>query len=273
MLGNDLGSAGWPNSGEIDIMENVGHEPGMVHGTIHGPGCSGSGGLGAAYTLPDGKAFADEFHVFAVDWSPTARTWSVDGHVYETRTPADLGGKKWVYDHPFFLVLNLAVGGDWPGGPDSATSFPQTMTIDNVRVSTSDTGGSTASTGKSGAIKGIGGMCVDVAGASTADGTPIQLHDCTGADAQKWTLGSDGTVHALGKCLDVRGGSTGDGTPVQLYTCNGSKAQQWTYTAAHDLTDVGADKCSDATGGSAADGTRLQIWTYGGTANQKWTVG
>ncbi len=198
----------------------------------------------------------------------------MDGHVYETRTPADLGGNKWVYDHPFFLVLNLAVGGDWPGSPDSAASFPQTMTIDYVRVSTSDTGGSNASTGsKSGAIKGIGGMCVDVAGASTADAAPIQLHDCTGADAQKWTLGSDGTVRALGKCLDVRGGATGDGTPVQLYTCNGSKAQQWTYTAAHDLTNVGADKCLTTTGGSAADGTRLQIWTCRGTADQKWTVG
>ncbi|MEU7428191.1 family 16 glycosylhydrolase [Streptomyces sp. NPDC040750] len=270
MLGDNLPSAGWPDSGEIDVMENVGKEPGMVHGTIHGPGYSGSGGLGAAYTLPDGEAFADDFHVFAVDWSPAAITWSVDGHAYETRTPSDLGGKKWVYDHPFFLILNLAVGGDWPGSPDSATSFPQTMTVDYVRASTSDVGGWT---GAGGVIKGIGGMCVDVAGASTADGTPIQLHDCNGVDAQKWTLGSDGTLRALGKCLDVRGGSTEDGTPVQLYGCNGSRAQQWTYTSAHDLTNSGAGKCLDAKDNAAADGTRLQIWTCGGTANQKWTVG
>jgi beta-glucanase (GH16 family) len=269
MLGDNLGSVGWPNSGEIDVMENVGKEPGTVHGTIHGPGYSGSGGIGAAYTLPDGKAFADDFHVFAVDWSPTAITWSVDGQAYETRTPADVNGNKWVYDHPFFVILNLAVGGDWPGSPDSGTSFPQTMTVDYVRVSAQPTAG----TGTTGAIKGIGGMCLDVAGASSADETPIQLHGCNGADAQKWTVGGDGTVRALGKCLDVRAASTENGAAVQLYTCNGTKAQQWTLTSAGDLTNTGADKCLDAKDGSSADGTRLQIWTCGGTANQKWTLG
>lgn len=271
MLGDDLGSAGWPNSGEIDIMENVGYEPNTVHGTIHGPGYSGGAGIGASYSLPGGKAFADDFHTFAVDWSPNALVWSVDGQTYQTRTPADVNGNKWVFDHPFFIILNLAVGGNWPGSPDGSTAFPQTMTVDYVRVSTSD--GSGGGTGRTGPIKGIGGMCVDVAGASNADGTPIQLHGCNGVDAQKWTLGTDGTVRALGKCLDVQGGSTADGAVVQLYTCNGTGAQKWVHTQAGDLTNTGANKCLDAKGGSSADGTRLQIWTCTGAANQKWTVG
>lgn len=271
MLGDNLGSAGWPNSGEIDIMENVGKEPNTVHGTIHGPGYSGGAGIGASYSLPGGKAFADDFHTFAVDWSPNALVWSVDGQTYQTRTPSDLNGNRWVFDHPFFIILNLAAGGNWPGSPDGSTSFPQTMTVDYVRVSTSD--GSGGGTGRTGPIKGIGGMCVDVAGASNADGTPIQLHGCNGVDAQKWTLADDGSVRAFGKCLDVQGGSTADGAVVQLYTCNGTGAQKWVYTQAGDLTNTGANKCLDATGGSSADGTRLQIWTCTGAANQKWTLG
>lgn len=111
-------------SGEIDVMENVGFEPGTVHGTLHGPGYSGSGGIGAAYTLPGGQAFADGFHTFAVDWAPNSVKWSVDGNVYQTRTPADVGGNQWAFNKPFFLILNLAVGGYWPGDPDGSTSFP-----------------------------------------------------------------------------------------------------------------------------------------------------
>ncbi|MEU2838988.1 glycoside hydrolase family 16 protein [Streptomyces sp. NPDC007076] len=138
MLGDDIGQVGWPNSGEIDVMENVGFEPSTVHGTLHGPGYSGSGGIGAAYTLPNGQAFADGFHTFAVDWAPGSVTWSVDGNVYQRRTPADLGGNTWVFDKPFFLILNLAVGGYWPGDPDGSTSFPQQLVVDHVRVTTSD---------------------------------------------------------------------------------------------------------------------------------------
>ncbi|MFB7788260.1 ricin-type beta-trefoil lectin domain protein [Streptomyces vinaceus] len=267
MLGNDIGQVGWPNSGEIDIMENVGFEPSTIHGTLHGPGYSGSGGIGATYTLPGGQAFADAFHTFAVDWAPDSISWSVDGTVYQRRTPADLGGRTWAFNKPFFLILNLAVGGYWPGDPDGSTAFPQQLVVDHVRVTTSDTG-----TGRTGPITGLAGKCVDVAGANTANGTPVQLYDCNGSPAQQWTAAADGTLRALGKCLDVTGGATADGTPVQLYDCNGTPAQRWALPAARDIVNPQADKCLDVTGNNPANATRLQLWTCGGTPNQKWNL-
>ncbi|MFE0653375.1 ricin-type beta-trefoil lectin domain protein [Streptomyces sp. NPDC059534] len=266
MLGDDLPQVGWPNSGEIDVMENIGSEPATVHGTLHGPGYSGTDAIGAPYTLPGGRAFADAFHTFAVDWSPGRITWSVDGTVYQTRTPADLGAHTWVFDKPFFLVLNLAVGGDWPGDPDASTAFPQELVVDRVRVTTAD-----APT-TSGPITGIGGACVDVAGAKTANGTPIQLYRCNGTAAQRWTLAADGTIRALGKCLDVTSAGTAEGTPVQLWDCNGTEAQRWTANSVREIVNPRSDKCLAPARRSSADGTRLRICTCTGTPNQKWTV-
>ncbi|MGZ3418146.1 MAG: glycoside hydrolase family 16 protein [Polyangiales bacterium] len=135
MLGADIGSKPWPSCGEIDIMENIGKEPKTVHGTIHGPGYSGAGGIGAPYSTPSMTTFADDFHVYAVEWSKDEIKWFVDDALYETRTPKDLpAGKTWVYDHDFFLLLNLAVGGQWPGNPDGTSTFPQEMKVDWVRV-------------------------------------------------------------------------------------------------------------------------------------------
>jgi beta-glucanase (GH16 family) len=134
MLGADIDSIGWPKSGEIDIMENIGREPAVAHGTLHGPGYSGAGGIGRADTLPH-SMYADDFHIFAVAWQPNEIRWYVDGRQYHRMTPADLPtGTKWVFDHPFFLLINLAVGGGWPGDPDASTAFPQQMVVDYVRV-------------------------------------------------------------------------------------------------------------------------------------------
>jgi beta-glucanase (GH16 family) len=270
MLGDNIGdpNVGWPASGEIDVMENVGNEPGTVHGTIHGPGYSGSGGVGAGYSLPGGQAFADGFHTFAVDWSPNRITWSVDGNAYETRTPADIGGNRWVFDHPFFIIMNLAVGGYWPGNPDGSTPFPARLVVDYVHVTTGDSG---PPPGSGGTITGIGGKCVDVAGANSANGTAVQLYDCNGTAAQQWSVGN-GQIKALGKCLDVSGGGTANGTVVQLWDCNGSGAQNWTVSGANDIVNIQANKCLDASNNSSTNGTRLQIWDCSGNANQKWTV-
>jgi beta-glucanase (GH16 family) len=135
MLGETIDAVRWPMSGEIDIMENIGREPGIVHGTIHGPGYSGSNGPGSSYSLANHEPFADSFHVFAVEWEPNVIRFYCDGTLYKTRTPADLpAGTTWVYDHPFFILLNVAVGGSWPGNPDATTVWPQTMQVDYVRV-------------------------------------------------------------------------------------------------------------------------------------------
>ena len=134
MLGSNIGEVGWPASGEIDVMENIGREPGIVHGTMHGPGYSGGGGIGGSYALAT-AAFADDYHVFAVEWTPGQVRWLVDDREYRRATLADLpAGGTWVVDRPFFLLLNVAVGGAWPGDPDSTTVFPQQMLVDYVRV-------------------------------------------------------------------------------------------------------------------------------------------
>jgi beta-glucanase (GH16 family) len=135
MLGDDIDTVGWPKCGEIDVMENIGKEGSIVHGTVHGPQYFGKDGISSQYSLPAGKALSGDFHVYAVLWSPDSIKFLLDDAAYATVTPTSLPkGAKWVFDHPFFLLLNLAVGGDWPGAPDETSSFPQTLLVDWVRV-------------------------------------------------------------------------------------------------------------------------------------------
>jgi beta-glucanase (GH16 family) len=135
LLGSDIDEVGWPQCGEIDIMENIGREPTTVHGTMHGPGYNGANGIGSAFSFSDQRRIADGFHVFTLEWNENKISWYVDGVLYQTRTPADLPqGTEWVHDHPFFVILNVAVGGGWPGSPDETTVFPQTMLVDYIRV-------------------------------------------------------------------------------------------------------------------------------------------
>ena len=134
LLGADVKSKGWPACGEIDIMENIGREPDTVYATVHGPGYSGAKGIGTSFRIAAGR-FADDYHIYAVEWAPERIVFMVDGQRYHTVTPASLpAGTKWVYDHPFFLILNVAVGGEWPHNPDETSAFPQTMLVDYVRV-------------------------------------------------------------------------------------------------------------------------------------------
>ncbi len=136
MLGNDSGSVGWPKCGEIDIMENIGKEPGTVHGSLHGPSTTGpTSDATEIFSLPAGQNFADDFHLYAVEWEPRTVRFYVDSNLYATFTQSQWpAGGSWAFDHPFFIILNVAVGGSWPGSPDSSTIFPQQMLVDYVRV-------------------------------------------------------------------------------------------------------------------------------------------
>ena len=136
MLGLDIGTVGWPKCGEIDIMENIGKEPGIVHGSLHGPSTAArTSDATAPFSLPANQKFADDFHLYAVEWEPGTIRFYVDSNLYATFTQSQWpAGGTWAFDHPFFIILNVAVGGDWPGPPDNSTIFPQQMLVDYVRV-------------------------------------------------------------------------------------------------------------------------------------------
>jgi beta-glucanase (GH16 family) len=138
MLGNNITSVGWPKCGEIDIMENIGKEPATVHGSLHSSSTvARTSDATAPFSLPAGQNLADDFHLYAVEWDPGTVRFYVDSNLYATFTQSQWpAAGAWTFDHPFFLILNLAVGGDWPGSPDNTTIFPQQMLVDYVRVYT-----------------------------------------------------------------------------------------------------------------------------------------
>ncbi|MFW5714363.1 MAG: glycoside hydrolase family 16 protein [Brevefilum sp.] len=132
MLGEDIEEVGWPECGEIDIMEHIGREPRRIYGTVHGPGYSGGSGIGHFTTFPE-NSLTEDFHVFAIEWEPDEIRWYADDELFFSLTAEEING-EWVYDHPFFILLNMAVGGYWPGNPDETTEFPQFLIVDYVRV-------------------------------------------------------------------------------------------------------------------------------------------
>lgn len=132
LLGNNIDEVSWPQCGEIDLMELRGQEPQIIHGSLHGPGYSGGQAITDSYSLQNDR-FDNDFHIFAVEWGEDYIDFFVDNNLYQSIKPSDLPG-DWVYDHPFFIILNVAVGGNYVGAPTEQTPFPQTMTIDYVKV-------------------------------------------------------------------------------------------------------------------------------------------
>ncbi len=134
MLGADIDETPWPTAGEIDVMELRGQEPSTIAGSIHGPGYSAGNAVGSDFSLEDAR-FDTEFHVFAVEWGPDFIDYFVDDQLYQQLTPASLPeGTEWVFNKEFYLLLNVAVGGNYVGNPNDNSRFPQTMIVDYVRV-------------------------------------------------------------------------------------------------------------------------------------------
>lgn len=133
MLGNDIGSVGWPACGELDIMEHVGYEPSITHGAMHGPNYSGNTPFAGTHYL--NEQVNANYHVYAIEWNSTSVRWFVDGVQFYQVTKSQVQSYgNWVFDHPMFLILNVAVGGNWPGNPDGSSVFPQRMYVDYIRV-------------------------------------------------------------------------------------------------------------------------------------------
>ena len=138
--GADINQVGQPQAGEIDMMEVV-NDQFTVHATIHGPTIPATpAGWFLTTRTKSATSLADDFHIYGMNWSPGCIQFTLDGVPYTTYTPSSLSGdQQWVFDHPFYLLLNLAVGGDWAGAPPATTQFPATMLVDWVRVYSSPT--------------------------------------------------------------------------------------------------------------------------------------
>jgi beta-glucanase (GH16 family) len=132
MLGANIDQVPWPRCGEIDIMEYRGQEPNLIHGTLHGPGYSGGASITKSFGFVNNR-FDVDFHLFAVEWGEDFIDFYVDDNLYQRLRPKDLPG-EWVYNQPFFMILNVAVGGNYVGFPTNQTPFPQTMLVDYVKV-------------------------------------------------------------------------------------------------------------------------------------------
>ncbi|QUQ64851.1 glycoside hydrolase family 3 C-terminal domain-containing protein [Kutzneria sp. CA-103260] len=180
------------------------------------------------------------------------------------------------------LPAGLAIAGNGTISGTATTGGTSTVTVtatDGTGAAGSTTFVWTATTGNGGTghtgaiTAGVGAnLCLDVRSASTDNGTPVQIYTCNGTTAQTWTVGSDGTVQALGKCMDITSAGTTNGTKIQLYDCNGTGAQQWQPQANGALLNPSSGRCLDDPSASTANSTQLQIWDCNGQVQQRWTL-
>lgn len=287
MLGANINSVGWPQCGEQDILEWVqSYGPTVTSSTTHGPGYSGANGIGAQYQFPNGGRVDDgNFHIYGVIWGPNSLQYYRDSpsNVFKTVTSSTIpSGSQWVFNNPFFLLLNLAIGsGGFPGPTDGSTPSTATMLIDYVRVYQASSAPSLSGTHTL-TPQNATSLRLDDTAASTAAGNPIDVYTANGTGAQAWAMSNTNVVPAGyynlategANCLTASG--TASGAAVTLNPCNGSAAQAWnavsagsTYTF-HPANNTG--NCLDVRGNATSSGTAVQVWSCTSGANEAWAV-
>ena len=288
MLGNNIGSVGWPQSGEQDIMEWVqGYGPNVTSSTIHGPGYSGGNGVGRTTGFPNGGRTDDAgYHVYGVIWSQNQMQFYRDDFTkpFFTVTPSTPGvNGQWVFNQPFFILMNLAIGGGgFPGFTNGSTPNPGTMLVDYVRVYRAD--GGISSSAWYNVINQNSGACVDATGFGTVNGTAVQQWACgKGQVNQEWQFQptDSGFFKAINRnapaeAWDVTNSGTVNNSPIQLWQFGGGANQQWQPVSlgngAFKFVERGSGRCLDVPGASTTNGARLQIFDCNGTGAQAWTL-
>jgi hypothetical protein len=280
-----VGATNWPGIGEIDVMEDINgrsSEFATLHcGVAPGGPCNEFTGIGSGERACGGCQTG--FHTYAMELdrsvSPEQIRWYLDGNNFFTVNADQVDATTWnnAAHHGFFMILNVAIGGGFPGafggGPTGTTQSGVPMIVDYVAAYTQGGGGPPPpppGSGPTGPITGNGGKCVDVNAANTANGTHIQMWDCNATNAQLWTVSSDGSVRALGKCLDVTYGGTTNAIPVQLWDCNATGAQTWRVQTNGALLNPQSGRCLDDPNSNTTNGTQLQIWDCNATGAQQW---
>jgi len=272
---------GWPQSGEIDMMEDV-NGLNQASQTLHDS--AGSSGH-ALIACPDTTSGCQTgYHTYSViidrtNTSAESMQFLMDGTVESTITEASVGTSAWqqAVDHGFFIIFDLAMGGNYPDGvqgsttPTSATSSGGAMSV--AYVAAYEEGGNSTPTGTAtatGSLTGINGLCLTNQNSLNTEGNPIGVSSCNGSAGQQWSPYSDGTVRVQGGCLDVVSAGTTSGTQVDWYPCNATNAQIWTHQANGELVNPNSGLCLTDPGGNT--GSRLDIETCTGAASQLWTL-
>jgi hypothetical protein len=272
---------GWPQSGEIDMMEDVNglnEASQTLHDAANSPGhpliaCPGAG-----------SGCQTGYHTYSViidrtNTSAETLQFLMDGTVESTITEASVGTAAWqqAIDHGFFIIFDLAMGGNYPDGvsgtttPTSATTSGASMSVGYVAVY--EQGGNSTPTGTAtatGPVTGLSSLCLANQNSLNTSGNPIAVSTCNGSAGQQWSPYSDGTFRTQGGCLDVVSAGTSSGTNVDWYPCNGTAAQTWTHQSNGELVNPPSGLCLTDPGGNT--GARLDIETCTASAQQKWTL-